>query len=92
MVFSELESGRQSFMSEDFLALDESSTPCGTSRNLTTRNLDERQMKGWPSSSLIVRFGWRWPRRGGYDAKPRKTIILFWHYGENNVFMVFFST
>lgn len=75
----ELELGRQSFMSEDFLALDESSTPCCTSRNLTTRNLDERQMKGWPSSSLIVSFGWRWPRRGRDDAKPRKTIILFWH-------------
>lgn len=37
-----------------------------------------KETKGWPSSSLAVRFGWGCPRRGGYDAKPKRAT-LFWH-------------
>lgn len=29
-------------------------------------------------SSLVVRFGWRWLRKEGYDIKTRK-IVLFQH-------------
>lgn len=29
-----------------------------------------KDREGQTSSSLIVRFGWRWPKRTGCDAKP----------------------
>lgn len=78
VVFLELEVGRQSLTSKDFLATDGSWAPCGASRDLVTWNEGEREMTVWIPSSLIVRFSWRWLRRGGYDTKIRKTI-LFWH-------------
>ena len=53
-------------MSKNFLATDES-------RDLTNHSWteDEREMKGWILSHLIVRFIWRWLRRG--DMMQKKT-------------------
>lgn len=39
--------GRQSLMSKDFLAMNEHWAACGASRDRTTWNEDEREMKAW---------------------------------------------
>ena len=73
VVCFELEIGRQSLMSKNFLATDESKAPCGVSRDLTNHSWsdDEREVKGWILSCLIVTFTWRWLRRE--DMTQNKT-------------------
>ena len=79
VVFFKLEIGRQNLMSKNFLATDESRALCGMSRGLTNHSWseDERELKGWILSCLIVRFIWRWLRRGHMMQKnPKNNFIL----------------
>lgn len=80
MVFFKLEIGRQSLMSKNFLATDESRALCGVSRDLTNHSWseDERELKGWILSCLIVRFIWRWLRRGDMMQKTPKNKKQFY--------------
>lgn len=74
MVCFELEIDRQSLMSKNFLATDGSRAPCGVRRDVTNHSWseDERETKGWILSCLIIRFIWRWLRRGDVMQKKKK--------------------
>jgi hypothetical protein len=66
-VFSELGLGRHLYV-RGLPPTDERWDPCWANLDLTTWKEDERQVKRWILSFLIVSSAWRWLRRGRFNV------------------------